>query len=64
MPRPPVKRNGRRGGSGGGGSGGSAAEGSYTGVERKTNHSALKVPMWNVRKNCATKTRMTLRVKI
>lgn len=61
-PRPPVNRNGgwcwRECGLSGG------LAGSYTGVERNTNHRELKVPMWNARRKCATSVKVTLRVKM
>jgi len=43
MPRPPVKRKGGRGLKSGGSSE-AEDEGSYTGVERKTNQRELNVP--------------------
>ncbi len=56
----------REGGGGGGGGrrGGLALAGSCTGVERKTNHRALKVPTWKAMRKCATSVKLTLDVKI
>lgn len=46
-PRPPVKT---KGGCRDREPSGADFEGSYTGVDRKTNHSELKVPTWKARK--------------
>ena len=59
-PSPPVNRNGRRGWN----PGGSGRAGSYTGVDRNTAQSELKVPAPNARKKCATNVMTTLNVKM
>ncbi len=61
-PTPPVKMNGSFRSSASATAGGLL--GSYTGVDRKMNHSELKVPTWKASSEWASSVSTTLRVKM